>query len=152
MGTSNGVLVQYGLSDKPTDAWQDQKSIWYRRNARPYSATKTSYISTLSSGLIHFSDPYNEKQITAYNLQFSSQQIDGPVADVSFYTSLNQESNEVSLGKSRISSTDGRGLIPIHSVAHYIRDEITTNVQKPIRIHQRTWEFRPVSSKSYHRK
>lgn len=152
MGTSNGVIVQYGLSDKPTNAWSNQKSIWYRRNSRPYSATKESYKSILSSGLIHFGDPYNEKQVTAYNLQFSSQQIDGPAADVSFYSSLNQESNEALIGKSKISYTDGHGLIPIHAVSHYIRDEITASVQKPIRIHQRTWEFRPVSSKSYHRK
>lgn len=152
MGTSSGALVQYGLSDKPNESWNDQKSIWYRRNARPYSATKATYQATLSSGLIHFGDPYNEKRITSYNLQFSSQQVDGPVADVSFYTSLNQESDESFIGKVTISNKDSRGLVPIHCVSHYIREEVKTSVQKPIRIHQRTWDFGLVTSKSYHRK
>lgn len=152
MGTSNGVLVQYGLSDKPTDAWDDKKAIWYRRNSRPYSETKASYQATLSSGLIHFGDPYNEKRVTSYNLQFSSQQVDGPVAEVAFYTALNQESDEFTLGTMNISSVGSRGLVPLHTIAHYIRDEVRTNVQKPIRLHQRTWEFGQVASKSYHRK
>lgn len=152
MGTSNGVLVQYGLSDKPNQSWENQKSIWYRRNARPYSATKSSYEAVLSSGLIHFGDAYNEKRINAYNLQFSSHQVSGPVASVNFYTALNQEDQQFSLGSATISNDGSRGLIPLHSVAHYIRDEVRANIQKPIRIHQRTWDFGQVGSKSYHRK
>jgi hypothetical protein len=152
MGTSNGVVLQYGLSDKPNQTWGNQKSIWYRRGSRPYSSAKSSYQSVLSSGLIHFGDAYNEKRINAYNLQFSSHQVDGPIADVYFFTALNQDSNEALLGTSRISNDGSKGLIPLHTIANYIRDEVRVRIQKPIRIHQRTWDFGQIASKSHHRK
>lgn len=155
MGTPDGVVIQYGLSDKPCPAWGGEASIWYRRQARPYSPNKDDYESILSSGLIHFGDPYNEKRVTAYTLQFSSVrqgQAPQPAATVTFFAALNQSAQQEVIGSSVVSQSESKGLIPLHCIAHLIRDEVVSSGEKPVRIHTRTWDFGTVRSGSRHRK
>lgn len=152
MGTSDGTILQYGMSDKPVPAWNNERAIWYRRQQRPYSATKQSLNALLSSGLVHFGDAYNEKHIASYNLQYSSLQVPGPIATVKFFAALNQNSPEFELGQRVISDDDSLGLVPLHTVTHYIRDQIETSTQKQIRLHMRTWEYRVIGSRSHYRK
>jgi len=151
-GTTDGTLVQYGLSDKPVALWDGEKAIWYRQQMRPYSDDLETPKCVLSSGRIHFGDAFNEKQVTGYDLQFSSTHEDGQVAVVSFYSSLNQNSPEFLIGSAAISNDDRRGLVPLWSVTHYIRDEIVSEAQVQVRLHTRTWDFDVVNSKSYTRK
>lgn len=151
MGTTAGTLLQYGLATKTNSAW-NAKEIYYRRNARPYSATKQSYTSKFASGLIHFGDAYNEKHLTSYVLQLSSLQGVSPNLTVAFYTALNESGPQTLFGTTYITDVDNHGLIPMHCTAHHVRDEVYTDIQYPVRFHSRTWDFQTIKSKSYHKR
>lgn len=175
MGWSNGTLLMNGLTTETQTAWSvssptpwnDGKRIYYRRSSNPYNATKSGYTATLASGMINFgaafpdrrqgSLAHDEAHVERYVLGLSSQpQITGnnqPVLSVSFYTTINQNSPEYLLGTAIIEDAANHGMVPLHSTAHYFRDEITVSVnENPVRLHNRTWDFEPISSKSYYRK
>lgn len=158
MGTANGTLLVYGLTTEPmaawpiTAAWEDGRRIYYRRQARPYSATKSTYTARLASGLNPFGDTYNEKHVTSYVLQCSSQQVPSPDVWVYFYSAINQSAPEVQEGVIGIADADNHGLVPLHFIGHYFKDEVVAEVQYPVRLHSRTWDFYPVRSRSHHRK
>jgi hypothetical protein len=152
MGSQAGVLLQYGLSTEPVAAWNNAKSIYYRRAARPYNATQFTYNGKIASGLIHAGDAYNEKHFTSYVLAFSSLQGLSPNCTVSFYTALNPSGPQTLLGTVSITDADNHGLIPLHCIAHMIKDELTIPSGAPVRVHSRTWDVYGIRSRSHHRK
>lgn len=164
MGTSAGVLLQYGLATEPVaawtvqnpQAWQDGRRIYFRREARPYNNTKVGYVSTLSSGLTHFDDSVGEKELERYVVALSSlPQVVGtdlPNITVRFYTALNQEGPATLLGTVGIVDSSKHGMIPLHSIAHLFADEIeVTGIDNPVRLHSRSFLFYRIDSRSTHR-
>jgi hypothetical protein len=164
LGTTQGVLLFYGLATEPVAAWhvaspqswQDGKRIYYRRSARPYNATLVGITSTLTGGKMHFGELHGEHELTSYVIQLSSQpQVEGstqPLYTASLYASLNQLAAEDLVGTVTITNAEDHGLIPVHSIAHFFRDTITvTGTNNPIRIHSRTFDYFYVNSASYHR-
>ena len=164
MGTSDGVVTQYGLSTEPVAAWADNSQPWmdgrrvyYRRTAKPYSNTKLPYQAVLSSGLIHFINSYNEKHFERCVIGISSvdqSTLDGqPSLTISFYQALNQKSPQDLIGSVTIADLDNHGMIPIHATGHLFRDEISGSInQTPVAIHDRTFDYSVIGSKSHHRK
>lgn len=175
MGWNNGTLLMNGLTTEllsvwnvaDPQKWQDGKRIYYRRSANPYSATKGGYSAKLASGMINFgaatpdrregSQAHDETHLERYIIGLSSQpQITGdnqPTLSVSFYYTVNQNLPESLLGTATIVDAANHGLIPIHATSHYFRDEVQVSVnENPIRLHDRTWDFQIIGSKSHHRK
>jgi len=164
MGTSKGVILRYGLATESTGlsvADWDGKSIWYRRDSKPYSTTKAAYTSTLEDGLLHLGTPFDEKHVDAYVLQFSSQQpatvnttpsvaLSGivPVCTVAFFGTPNPSKPVVALGTKAITDVNNHGAIGLHFINYYFKSRITSAIQAPLRIHQRTWSWQRISSGS----
>jgi hypothetical protein len=157
IGTSTGVLLMYGLTTEPRSSWDNERQITYRRNDRPYSADKDDYDSTLTSSLIHFGDPFNEKHISNYVLQFSSvpeialpDDPQSPDITVTFNTSKNQKGTLNYLGKVNILDSNKHGLVPMHSTFHYFQDNVVASgSNNPMRVHMRTFDVRMLGSKSF---
>lgn len=153
MGTQNGTVLQYGRSTQPVDNWEGLKEIFYRRSVRPYSATKGSFNAILSPGRMHFGDPYGEKHLEAIVYQLSSLQGASPQFKVTLYTSRNQAADERLLGAVNVVDSDNHGLVPVHAIAHFFRDEfIVDGKNNPLRLHMRTYDFSLLSSKSFHKR
>jgi len=154
MGAGNGVLVEYGLRTKKVTHWSDSKSIYSRRDARPYAEQYLGYTSELVGGLMHFGDGYSEKHFNRYFIGRSSQtQNTAASITVTFSYAMNEQDNPTELGSAVVSPTDSLGMIPLHLVANYIQDKIVvTGKDNPVRLHQRTFDMKGGSSRSYHRK
>lgn len=164
MGTSNGVMLMYGLATEPMahwmrqspETWEDGKRIYYRRSDKPFSTTKSGYTSTLSGGLMHFGDMTNEKHIERYTLGLSSQpQAQGntqPYLSVTFWQAINQNAVQYPLGTVAIPDAENHGMIPLHCISHYFRDEVGVSVlDNPARMHNRTFQYTVIGSRSHHR-
>lgn len=154
MGAGNGVLVEYGLRTKKVEHWSDSKTIFSRRDSRPYAAEYLGYTSELVGGLMNFGDPYSEKHFNRYFIGRSSQpQSSLAEITVTFSYAMNEQDPVTELGSAVVSPTDSLGMIPLHLVANYIQDRIVvTGKDNPVRLHQRTFDMKGGSSRSYHRK
>jgi len=168
MGWFNGTVIMYGLSTEPVEdwdlavnptsenSWRDGKRIYYRRSANPYSETKNSYSALLTSGMMHFGTMHNEKHLERYTLGLSSQpQVEGtglPKLTATFYYAVNQNAEAGLLGSVEITDAELHGMIPLHCTTHYFWDSLSLTVlDNPVRLHNRTFDFSIIGSKSHHR-
>ena len=163
MGTRNGVLLRYGLTNENQGVdedgfWGGKKAIYYRMNANPYSLAKVQYTSTIKSGLTDFGDSYNEKDMRAYVVQLASQQEneqengeDGPTLDVKLYGYENPYDESTTLTGAtpyQITKPKGQNLIPVFFRQHLFQDEITVTGTTNVRLAGRIFDVSKIKSSS----
>lgn len=141
MGTKNGVITRYGLTNETQSSWGDKKAIYYRMDANPYSSTQNQYESRIKSGLTNFGDAYNEKDLRGYVVQLASQQDNNATLNIKLYGYDNPYSDADTLtGGSayQITNPKGQNLVPVFYRQHLFQDEImvtgTTNARLAGRI------------------
>lgn len=152
------TLVQYGLAHETVPAWS-AKEIWYRRSAKPYSATKYGYESILKCGLSDFGDPFNEKHLRSYVPHLASDSPTGTVT-VTLYGGRNvQESPSMLVSETR-TDLHQENLFATHYLQHCFADELkipaTVSGSQYIggrpKIAARTFEGRGIDSRSFTRR
>lgn len=151
MGTGDGVVLLYGLSDENVDAWNAEEII-YRRSANPFTSTTLGYDSTLKPGLSNFADPVNEKDTRSYTLILSSHSPDGEVA-ITFYGTRNTAEPESLLASYDMDSPSYHNLVPLHFRAGYFREQLViSGKDNPLQILQRIWDISPVITAGHARR
>ncbi len=150
MGTSNGVLLMYGLVDQALPWWNNQTAIFYRRTSRTNTTDTDPYPSTLSAGLSDFRDEFNEKDLRSYLPNLSSQQ--GSVTNlglgVKIYAAQSQTGTET-LVVDHLIDEPRENLVSLFARAHNFRDEIIVNGKdNPVKLASRTYEVSRSRSRS----
>lgn len=155
MGTKAGVMLRYGLTNETQSTWLvnsvQQKSIYYRMQANPYSATQNPYNSTIKSGLANFGDAYNEKDLRAYVVQLASQQDNNATLNIKVYGYENPYDDATTLTGSsayQITNPKGQNLIPVFFRQHLYQDEIMVNGTTNVRLAGRIFDVSKVKSSS----
>ena len=143
MGTSDGVVLTYGLVDQALSWWGDKTSIFYRRTSKTNTTDTESYTSTISSGLSDFGDEFNEKDLRSYLPNLSSQQ--GSVTNlglgVKIFAAESQTGTE-SLVVDHAIDEPRENLVSLFARAHNFRDEVVvTGKDNPVKLASRTYEI-----------
>ena len=148
MGTSQGLILRYGLSNESESEWSNKKAIYYRRTTN-YSATQVAYASKLKGGLANFGDSYNEKDFRGYLVQLASQQEENAVLTIKIYGYANAYGSATTLVDGfQITTPSTRNLLPCFFRSHLFQDEITASEYKNVRLAARTFDVSMVSSSS----
>ena len=151
MGTTNGVVLRYGLTNETQSTWSGKKAIYYRMEANPYSATQNLYQSKLKSGLGNFGDAYNEKDIRGYVVQLASQQDNNAALNIKLYGYENPYSDpNVLTGSSayQITNPKGQNLVPVYFRQHLFQDEIMATGTTNVKLAGRIFDIGKVNSSS----
>lgn len=153
MGTSLGVILQYGKTDAAQSTWANAKSIFYRREAYPFTETKLGYDSTLQGGLGSFGDDYNEKDLKGYVLYLASQSPNATVILTLNGARNPAESVVTLLNNYSMSLNTTKPYVPVFYRQHYFQDKLVISGQaNPCRLRQREFEVQHVYSKSHQRR
>jgi len=155
MGTKNGVVLRYGLTNETQSTWSNKKSIYYRTDANPYSATQNTYNSTIKSGLANFGDAYNEKDLKGYVIQLASQQDNNATLNLKIHGYENPYDDATNLYDPSVSDTyyqitnpKGQNLVPVFFRQHLYQDEIMVNGTTNVRLAGRIFDVSKVKSSS----
>ena len=151
MGTKNGVVLRYGLSNEAQGTWSNKKAIYYRMNANPYSSTQNQYPSTIKSGLANFGDAYNEKDLRGYVVQLASQQDTNSTLNIKLYGYENPYDDATVLTGSsayQITNPKGQNLVPVFFRQHLFQDEIMATGTANVRLAGRVFDVGKVKSSS----
>lgn len=150
MGNSAGTVLLYGLSTGDVPQWANASQIFYRRTNRPFTTnTSQGYTSTLRSGLGDFGDEFNEKHLSGWVLQLTSQQPKGASFTVNFYSARNQSMEMKLIATKRVNNAERRGLVPTHLLFHNLADEVVvTGYNNPFMIHSRIMNVAGADSRS----
>lgn len=153
MATASGVVLLYGKSDEVVDAWgAGVTEIGYRREANPFTATKSDYTSRLRPGLSNFGDALNEKSVSTYVLVLASSSPNGAVT-IDFYGARNTAEGPTLLASDVMPSPETQNLVPLHFLRGYFQEEITiTGQNNLLRILQRIWVIQPVNTLGHARR
>lgn len=153
MGNAAGTVLIYGNSTSEVAFWGDGvKEIYYRRSARPYSITKSTYTATLASGLADFGNAYDQKHIRSYVLQFSSLKPGPASIQATFQTFRNENLSAAQTSTKTISDPGGHGLVPMHFLFNYFKDTLTLTVNSAqTRIHTRIYDVYGIRDASHNR-
>lgn len=151
MGTKNGVVLRYGLSNEAQGTWSNKKAIYYRMTANPYSSTQNQYPSTIKSGLANFGDAYNEKDLRGYVVQLASQQDTNSTLNIKLYGYENPYDDATVLTGSsayQITNPKGQNLVPVFFRQHLFQDEIMATGTANVRLAGRVFDVGKVKSSS----
>lgn len=144
MGNAAAVILTYGLTDSPQDAWGGAKEIFYRRQNNPYSATLGSYQSALRSGLSDFGAPDREKHVDSEVIHLASQHdsipLPEPVLTFNIYGAINASDGPTLLGTMQMPKPFTENQVPMFFQQHFFQDEILVEGNSnPVRLSARTW-------------
>lgn len=144
MGCSDGRLLTYGAVTGIAGGapnWPS-RSVYYRQPTTD-AATRSGYDCVLASGLSNFKDEINQKQFQGYLIQFGDQVSDTPAVNIQFWTARNQAAGQVMAGQKTIADAVRHGFVPIHFMAHNMKDVVTArtlqSTAKPLRLLHRAW-------------
>lgn len=152
MGNTSGTILIYGRADSARAAWSNEKEIFYRRSAYPFSATKTGITSTLISGLGDFGAAHNLKTILRYVLYLASQSENAGVT-LSVYGTRNPSEPETLLFQDYIRSPRTENMISCVFRNYYFRYKISIDgINNPLRISAHGWDANLNVSKSNERR
>lgn len=154
MGNSQGTVLTYGLMNIPWPNWEDERDIYYRRDAFPYNSHPRDYIATLASGLADFGDAYNEKDWLAWIAHLASQEQDLEALQltVEFWGSRNVSEAPTLLGSKLVTSPKTNCLVPVWFSQHLLQDRIKVQGMVRCILSARTWEVAGVRTKSVTRR
>ena len=148
MGTAQGAIFRYGLSNEDESEWSNKKAIYYRRT-NSYSTSEVAYSSKLKGGLANLGDAYNEKDFRGYLVQLASQQEENAVLTIKIYGYANAYGSATTLVNGfQITTPATRNLVPCFFRSHLFQDEITATEYKNVRLAARTFDVSMVSSSS----
>lgn len=132
MGTSDGKVYQYGLTDLAP-------GIWTRGGA--------NYVSTLLSGLTGVTDQFNESDLRNYVAYFGA--FPGTPVTVTLYGTRNAHEPTTQLFAREIASPTYKNLIPTYFRKNYYQDKIEVlDSDTNAKIVRRVLEFLPIDSRS----
>jgi hypothetical protein len=147
MGMDGGTVCIYGKTDQPMAAWADDE-IFYTRSANPYSATKGTYVATITYGLADFGLPYDEKILTQVMPYFGVRSDDVDIAFSIYSSRVPSETPEL-LDTTSITSPLTSSAVPMHFMGHYFQDSYQVTINEQVaRFKGRQFDVRPVSSNS----
>lgn len=152
MGNAESVVLTYGLSSTPQDAWAGARSIYYRRGSNPYDDEKNGYESILTSGLSDFLAPTNEKDMDSYTPYLASQHqgipLPEPMLEITLYGTSNPMRDKQKLGKVTLSKPYTQNLVPTFFREHYLQAELkVTGFDNPVRYSGASWLIAGIPSK-----
>ena len=151
-----GVILLYGKTEKNVDSWVDPdnsslrlKEIYYRREANPFSVTKTTYQGVLESGSSALGDEFNEKDLISHVLHLSSRSSETNIT-LEILGDHNSAQGMTVLDTITITNADTQSLTPLFRRRIHFADRITvTSVEKkPVKISGRTFEAKKIKSRS----
>ena len=152
MGTSQGIVLTYGLANETVTRWTG-KDYFYRRGNATYSNQGLTYDAELESGAEDFGDGFNEKDLKSYVLHLSHAS-DNPSTrvDISGYHNVGDVVSGSASGNvldTRVfDDPDTKNLFALYYKQHYFQDKIkitTGNAQ----VAGRTFEVAGVDSRSF---
>lgn len=153
MGTPHGAVLLYGLTNEPQAQpdWNNSASIYFRREAVPYSAVRYPYDSNLRSGLVSFGNDYGEKDIRAFLPQMASQSPNTPLT-VNIYRTQNANLATALVASKLFSNPSTQNLLPMMLRGFFFQSEIVvTGMDNPCKLVGQLWNAAPVDSRSLSR-
>lgn len=153
MGTATATVLVYGLTDSEQTAWANKKSIFYRRSANPYNATKNGYESRLTGGLTDFGAPDREKDVDQVVFHLASQHASEPLPEPTLVANIYQTSNAaraVSLsGTMTLPKPFTENQVPTYFRDHFVQEEVVvTGIDNPAHLVAKTWMVSGIPTKN----
>jgi hypothetical protein len=155
MGTSDGVLLTYGMSDVVRVQLENSKHIYSREGVYEPDllnwVDRVEYDSTFRSGLNSITQEFDEIILKSLGIIYSSLTVNNPNLNATLFSTINPSQTKEQLFSVDLTSMGIENTVQAYFIKNYYQDQVIITGFDYAGISSRIFSFDPIDSQSVNR-